>query len=170
MQKVQKRFPVLNQALPGAARIADRFHLIKDLVHGMTGEIAARSRLGAEKRSFDFPSQKIVRKRIMESLYNMGDEKHRSKLRRFIDAEGCMRKGMSLSETARHLNVHSHVICKLMRGHTSRDYMPPQQKSILKHVDQLAFEIAIHHFLYQQNRTQNILSHYPKIAFFPVSS
>lgn len=29
-----------------------------------------------------------------------------------------------------------------MRGHTGRDYMSPQQKSILKHVDQLAFEIS----------------------------
>ena len=52
-----------------------------------------------------------------------------------------MRKGMSLNETARRLNVHPFVICKLMRGHTGRDYMSPQQKSILKHVDELAFEI-----------------------------
>lgn len=133
---------VINRALPGATRIADRFHLIKDLVDGMTGEIAARSRLGVEKRSFDFPSQETVRKRIMESLYNMGDEKHRLRLKRFIDAEDCMRKGMSLSETGRRLNVHTYVICKLMRGHTGRDYMSPQQKSILKHVDQLAFEIS----------------------------
>lgn len=133
---------VINQALPSATRIADRFHLIKDLVDGMTGEIASRSRLGVEKRSFDFPSQETVRKRIMESLYNMGDEKHRSRLKRFIDAEDCMRKGMSLSETGRCLNVHPYVICKLMRGHTGRDYMSPRQKSILKHVDQLAFEIS----------------------------
>ena len=27
------------------------------------------------------------------------------------------------------LNVHPFVICKLMRGHTGRDYMSPQQKA-----------------------------------------
>jgi len=133
---------VINQALPGAVRISDRFHLIKDMVDGMTGEIASRSRLGVQKQNFDFPSQETVRKRIMESFYNMGDERHRRRLKRFIEAEDCMRKGMSLSETARRLNVHSFVICKLMRGHTGRDYMSPQQKSILKHVDELAFEIS----------------------------
>ena len=31
---------------------------------------------------------------IMESFYNMGDERHRRRLRRFIDAEDCMRKGI----------------------------------------------------------------------------
>ena len=133
---------VINRALPGAVRICDRFHLIKDMVDGMTGEIASRSRLGVRKLSFDFPSQETVRKRIMESLYNMGDERHRHRLKRFIDAEDCMRKGMSLSETARRLNVHTFVICRLMRGHTGRDYMSSQQKSILKHVDELAFEIC----------------------------
>ena len=49
---------------------------------------------------------------------------------------------MSLSETARRLNVHPFVIYRLMRGHTGRDYMSSQQKSILKHVDELAFEIS----------------------------
>lgn len=34
----------INQALPDAVRISDRFHLIKDMVDGMTGEIASRSR------------------------------------------------------------------------------------------------------------------------------
>mgnify|MGYP002964109543 FL=1 len=133
---------VINQALPGAVRISDRFHLIKDMVDGMTGEIASRSRLGVQKQNFNYPSQETVRKRIMESFYNMGDERHRRRLKRFIDAEDCMRKGMSLNETARRLNVHPFVICKLMRGHTGRDYMSPQQKSILKHVDELAFEIS----------------------------
>lgn len=133
---------VINQALPGAVRISDRFHLIKDMVDSMTGEIASRSRMGVQKLSFDFPSQETVRKRIMESLYNMGDARHRRRLKQFIDAEDCIRKGMSLSETARRLNLHSFVICKLMRGHSGRDYMSSQQKSILKHVDELAFEIS----------------------------
>ena len=31
---------------------------------------------------------------MMESFYNMGDERHRRRLRRFIDAEDCMRKGI----------------------------------------------------------------------------
>lgn len=81
---------VINQALPSAVRISDRFHLVKDIVEGMTGEIASRSRMGVQKQSFDFPSQETVRTRIMESLYNMSS----------------------------------------------------QQKSILKHVDELAFEIS----------------------------
>ena len=42
---------VINQALPGAVRISDRFHLIKDMVDGMTGEIASRSRLGVQKQN-----------------------------------------------------------------------------------------------------------------------
>lgn len=133
---------VIDRVLPGAVRISDRFHLIKDMVDGMTGEIASRSRLGVQKRSFDFPSEETVRKRIMESVYNMGDEKHRRRLKLFIDAEDCTRKGMSLSETARRLDVHSFVICKLMRRHSGRDYMSPQQKSILRHIDRLAFEIS----------------------------
>ena len=133
---------VINQALPNVTQICDRFHLIKDMVDNLTEEIASRSRLGVRKQVFNYPSRETVRERIMESLYNMGDERHRRKLKLFIDSEDCMRKGMSLGETARKLNVHSYIICKLMRHHTGRDYMSPEQKSILRHVDELAFEIS----------------------------
>ena len=35
----------------------------------------------------------------------------------------------NLKKYLKGLNVHPFVICKLMRGHTGRDYMSPQQKA-----------------------------------------
>ena len=46
----------------------------------------------------------------------------------------------NLKKYLKGLNVHPFVICKLMRGHTGREYVTTA-KSILKHVDELAFEI-----------------------------
>ena len=35
----------------------------------------------------------------------------------------------NLKKYLKGLNVHPFVICKLMRGHTGRDHMSPQQKA-----------------------------------------
>lgn len=132
----------INRVLPGATQICDRFHLIKNLVDALTEEIASLSRLGVHKQTYSYPSVEACRTRIMETLYAMGDARHRHKLNLFIMADGCIRKGMSISETARQLEVHSQVIYRLVRHHTGKDYMSAQQKSILKHADELAWEIS----------------------------
>lgn len=132
----------INRVLPGATQICDRFHLIKNLVDALTEEIASLSRLGVHKQTYSYPCVEACRTRIMETLYAMGDARHRHKLNLFIMADGCIRKGMSISETARQLEVHSQVIYRLVRHHTGKDYMSAQQKSILKHADELAWEIS----------------------------
>lgn len=132
----------INRVLPGATQICDRFHLIKNLVDALTEEIASLSRLGVHKQTYSYPCVEACRTRIMETLYAMGDARHRHKLNLFIMADGCIRKGMSISETARQLEVHSQVVYRLVRHHTGKDYMSAQQKSILKHADELAWEIS----------------------------
>lgn len=132
----------INRILPGATQICDRFHLIKNMVDALTEEIASLSRLGVHKQTYSYPCVEACRTRIMETLYAMGDARHRHKLNLFIMADGCIRKGMSISETARQLEVHSQVIYRLVRHHTGKDYMSAQQKSILKHADELAWEIS----------------------------
>ena len=132
----------INRVLPGATQICDRFHLIKNLVDALTEEIASLSRLGVHTQTYSYPCVEACRTRIMETLYAMGDARHRHKLNLFIMADGCIRKGMSISETARQLEVHSQVVYRLVRHHTGKDYMSAQQKSILKHADELAWEIS----------------------------
>lgn len=132
----------INRVLPGATQICDRFHLIKNLVDALTEEIASLSRLGVHKQTYSYPCVEECRNQIMEALYAMGDAGHRHKLDLFIKADSCIRKGMSISETARQLGVHSQVVYRLVRHHTGKDYMSAQQKSILIHADELAWEIS----------------------------
>ena len=108
----------------------------------LTEEIASLSRLSVHKQTYSYPSMEECRAKIMEALYGLGDARHRHKLNLFVQADSCIRKGMSITETARQLGVHSQVIWRLVRHHTGKDYMSDQQKSILKHVDDLALEIS----------------------------
>jgi transposase len=132
----------INRTLPGVTQICDRFHLIKNMVDALTEEIASLSRLSVHKQTYSYPSMEECRAKIMEALYGLGDARHRHKLNLFVQADSCIRKGMSITETARQLGVHSQVIWRLVRHHTGKDYMSDQQKSILKHVDDLALEIS----------------------------
>lgn len=119
-----------------------KVYMIKNLVDSLTEEIASLSRLGVHKQTYSYPCVEECRNQIMEALYAMGDAGHRHKLDLFIKADSCIRKGMSISETARQLGVHSQVVYRLVRHHTGKDYMSAQQKSILIHADELAWEIS----------------------------
>ena len=132
----------IHHALPGATQICDRFHLIKNMTDTLTEEIASLSRMGVCRQDYSYPSQEEVRARIMETLLSMGNAGHRKKLNLFIQADNCIRKGMSIGETARKLGVHPQVIWRLVRHHTGKDYMSDRQRSILKHIDELAFEVS----------------------------
>ncbi len=132
----------INRALPGATQICDRFHLIKNLVDALTEEIALLSRLSVRKQTYSYPSVEACRAQIMEALFSLGDARHRHKLNLFVAADACIRKGMSITETAAQLGVHPQTIWRLVRRHTGKDYMSALQKSILKHADELAFEIS----------------------------
>lgn len=107
----------INRVLPSATQICDRFHLIKNLVDALTEEIASLSRLSVHKQTYSYPCVEACRSQIMEALYGMGDARHRHKLNSFIKADSCIRKGMSISETARQLGVHAQVIYRLVRHH-----------------------------------------------------
>lgn len=132
----------INRVLPGATQICDRFHLIKNMTDSMTEEIAFFSRLDVCKRTYTYPSAEQVRERIMKALLNMGDAKHRHKLNLFIAADDCIRRGMSIAETAKQLGEHSQVIWRLVRKRTRKDYMSARQKNVLRHIDVLSFEIG----------------------------
>lgn len=132
----------INRILPGATQICDRFHLIKNMVDSMTEEIASLSRLATGKQTYQYPSIEECRIKIMESLFSLGEAKHRHKLNLFIAADNCIRKGMSIRETADQLGEYSQVIWRLLRHHTGKDYMSSEQKSILKYADELASEIS----------------------------
>ena len=132
----------INRALPGATQLCDRFHLIKNMVDTLAEEIASLSRMSIRKQTYSYPSKEKVRAKIMETLLSMGDAKHRRKLNLFIQADNCIRKGMSISQTARELGEYSQVIWRLVRHHTGKDYMTDRQKSILKHIDELTFEVS----------------------------
>lgn len=132
----------INRCLPGATQLCDRFHLIKNMVDALMEEMASCSQLDVRKQTYSYPSVEKTRAKIMEALLSMGDARHRRKLNLFIEADNCIRKGMSISETACKLGEHSQVIWRLVRHHTRKDYMTARQRSILKHIDELAFEVS----------------------------
>ena len=132
----------ITRVLPGATQICDRFHLIKNLMDILTEEITSFCRQSVHKQTYSYPCMEACKTQIMETLYAMGNAWHRHKLNLFLKADNCIKKGMSISETACRLGVHSQLVYRLVRDHTQKDYMCDEQKSILKHADELAWEIS----------------------------
>ncbi len=132
----------LTRLLPRVTQICDRFHLMKNMLDALGEELAARSRMDVRKKKYRYPTQEECRRKLMQSFMEMGDARHRKKLRLFMEADNSMRKGMGVWQTAKELGVHPNIISRMVRHHSARNYMSAEQKSILKNMDELALLIS----------------------------
>ncbi len=132
----------ISSILPGVTQICDRFHLIKNMLDVLTEELASLSHMDMRRRKYHYPTEETCRRKIMQTFMELGDERHRKKLKQFVDADNCLRKGMGMWQTAQELGVHPCTIGRIVRHHSARDYMSAEQKNILRYADELVYVIS----------------------------
>ena len=84
-------------------QISDRFHLMHNLKKDAVEPIKALLGQKRMKQPYPYPSEDEAYWYIMEDILEMGDARHRKKVRTYYDVRRLKDEGKSIAETARHL-------------------------------------------------------------------
>ena len=133
----------IRRCLPHAIQISDKFHLIKRMLDTLTEEFSKlRTTPQGEKKTYSFPTLSECKAEMLEALWNLGDERHREKLRFFIEADNAHKEGKSFYQIAQAYNIHTEKVRRILYKHTRKNYMSEEQKLLLKYIDALAMEFS----------------------------
>jgi len=132
----------INRIIPGVTQICDRFHLIKNMTDTMIPEIEKIIRQTKKKLKYEYPDRDTASSLILQDIFNMGDVRHREKLKIYRESLNLKMQGMTIEQTAAHLGKKSRYIYKLIHNRRIGAYLNEQQKTALKYVSELATIIS----------------------------
>lgn len=132
----------INRIIPGVTQICDRFHLIKNMTDTMIPEIEKIIRQTKKKLKYEYPDRDTASSLILQDIFNMGDVRHREKLKIYRESLNLKMQGMTIEQTATHLGKKSRYIYKIIHNRRIGAYLNEQQKTALKYVSELATIIS----------------------------
>ena len=132
----------INRIIPGVTQICDRFHLTKNMTDTMIPEIEKIIRQTKKKLKYEYPDRDTASSLILQDIFNMGDVRHREKLKIYRESLNLKMQGMTIEQTATHLGKKSRYIYKIIHNRRIGAYLNEQQKTALKYVSELATIIS----------------------------
>lgn len=132
----------INRIIPGVTQICDRFHLIKNMTDTMVPEIEKMIRQTKKKLKYEYPDRDTASSLILQDIFNMGDARHREKLKIYRESLNLKMQGMTIEQTASLLGKKSRYIYSLIHNRRIGAYLNEQQKTALKYVSELATIIS----------------------------
>ena len=93
----------INRIIPGVTQICDRFHLTKNMTDTMIPEIEKMIRQTKKKLKYEYPDRDTASSLILQDIFNMGDVRHREKLKIYRESLNLKMQGMTIEQTAAHL-------------------------------------------------------------------
>ena len=95
-----------------------------------------------QKLKYEYPDRDTASSLILQDIFNMGDVRHREKLKIYRESLNLKMQGMTIEQTAAHLGKKSRYIYKLIHNRRIGAYLNEQQKTALKYVSELAIIIS----------------------------
>jgi len=108
----------------------------------MIPEIEKMIRQTKQKLKYEYPDRDTASSLILQDIFNMGDVRHREKLKIYRESLNLKMQGMTIEQTAAHLGKKSRYIYKLIHNRRIGAYLNEQQKTALKYVSELATIIS----------------------------
>ena len=105
-------------------------------------EIEKIIRQTKQKLKYEYPDRDTASSLILQDIFNMGDVRHREKLKIYRESLNLKMQGMTIEQTAAHLGKKSRYIYKLIHNRRIGAYLNEQQKTALKYVSELATIIS----------------------------
>lgn len=132
----------INRVIPGVTQICDRFHLIKNMTDTMVPEIEKMIRQTKQRLKYEYPDRDTASSLILQDIFNMGDARHREKLKIYRESLNLKMQGMTIEQAAAQLGRKSRYIYRIIHNRRMGTYLNQQQKTALKHVSELATIIS----------------------------
>lgn len=89
---------IISEGAPQAAQVTDRFHLIKNLKENVVDGIKDMMSVRKLLLPYPYPSVTEAYESIMQDIYNMGDARHRGKVRRYLEARRLQEIGKDMRQ------------------------------------------------------------------------
>lgn len=89
---------LVRESLPDAIQISDRFHLVKNLKDTMVDIIKSMLHRKKSFPGYPYPTEDEAYNTIQEDILQMGEEKHRMKVRRYYQVRQLQGEGKSFSQ------------------------------------------------------------------------
>ena len=132
----------INRIISGVTQICDRFHLIKNMTDTMVPEIEKMIRQTKQRLKYEYPDKDTASSLILQDIFNMGDARHREKLKIYRKSLNLKMQGMTIEQAAAQLGRKSRYIYRIIHNRRMGTYLNQQQKTALKHVSELATIIS----------------------------
>ena len=112
-------------------QISDRFHLMQALKRDAVDPIKALLGQKRQKMAYPYPSEDEAYRYILGDICEMGDVKHRGRVKTYYEVRRLKDEGKSIAETAKALGIKSQKVRKALEANLSR-ILSERQKQAMK--------------------------------------
>ena len=112
-------------------QISDRFHLMQALKRDAVEPVKALLGQKSMRQPYPYPSEDEAYKYIMEDILEMGDARHRKRVKTYYDVRRLKDEGKSIAESARHLGIRSQKVYQALGTDMSK-VLNSDQKQAMK--------------------------------------
>ena len=121
---------IISAASGQIMQISDRFHLMQNLKKASVEPIKSLLGQVKEKMPYPYPTEEEAYKSIVDAICQMGEQRHRDRVRLFYAARRLKDEGLSLAEIAESLGVTSRKVYKTLSGGVQSVLNTDQKKAM----------------------------------------
>lgn len=111
---------IISEASEQIVQVSDRFHLMQALKKNAVEPIKVMLGQKKEQRQYPYPSEDEAYRYIMKDIYEMGDARHRDRVRFYYEVRRLNDEGNGIAETARILGVKAQKVYSAANTDISR--------------------------------------------------
>lgn len=124
--------------LPRAVQVTDRFHLVKNLLKGMTEFIQKALYQTNEKLFYPYPSLEEAYGCMFKDLCDIGDKKHREKVNNYLKIKKMTMEGYTRPEILAAIGKGATYVRNLLQGKGLPAYLDSRQRKAMKYLSEMA--------------------------------
>lgn len=128
----------IQRNLPQATQVSDKFHLVKNLLGGVTASFQKMLYQTNEKLSYPLPSIEESYGYILRDIYGMGEKKHREKVNHYLQVKEMIAKGYTWIEIVESIGKSPTYINNLTRGKSLSVHLDSKQRKAIKYASEVA--------------------------------
>lgn len=111
---------IIREASEHIVQVSDRFHLMQALKKNVVEPIKAMLGQKRERRPYPYPSEDEAYKYIMNDISEIGEARHRNRVKFYYEVRHLKDEGNSIAETARILGVKSQKVHRILNTDISK--------------------------------------------------